>query len=211
MFAAPTVLLQQHFDAEAGCASPENPAQSALVFPRRGSFLVFDGSLGHGVLDGLGDSVRMTLLINWWTHQPQVRVRRLLTRLNRAAAASAAGRGCYRFEHTQTGCCFDLKYSGSKGMHMRLAVQGIVRMPESTAAALALQRSADADALALTASPAGPPALLMVRGASDPISVRAPSRLMCTAFCWSVLLTPRVYLSAAVLLKRMTSTPKATP
>ena len=89
---------------------------------------------------------------------------------------------------------------------MRLAVQGIIKMPESTAAALGLQRSAEADALALTASPAGPPALLTVTGASDPISVRAPGPLMCTASCLSVLLTTRVYLSAAVLLIRITRT-----
>ena len=66
------MLLQQRFDAKEGRAVPEDPDQSVLVFPQRNNFLVFDGGLGHGVLDGVSGDVRMTLLINWWTHRPQV-------------------------------------------------------------------------------------------------------------------------------------------
>lgn len=71
---SPTVLLQQLFDADAGEPVPENPSRCVLVFPQRANFLVFDGALGHGVLDGVGSDTRMTLLINWWDHQPEARV-----------------------------------------------------------------------------------------------------------------------------------------
>lgn len=72
MFAAPTVVLWQHYDIAAGCARPEEPECCALVFPRQGNLLLFDGTLGHGVLESVSKAERMTLLINWWTHQPQV-------------------------------------------------------------------------------------------------------------------------------------------
>ena len=41
--------------------------------PRRNNFLLFDGRLGHGVLDTLSGDLRMTLLVNWWHHKPLVR------------------------------------------------------------------------------------------------------------------------------------------
>lgn len=73
LHAAPTVVLWQHYDSSTGCACPEAPESCALVFPRAGNLLLFDGALGHGVLESVAPDERMTLLINWWAHQPQVR------------------------------------------------------------------------------------------------------------------------------------------
>ena len=69
--AGPTVILDQHFDVECGRASPEQPEGCALVFPRMNNFCIFDGCLGHGVLDAPAQQRRITLLINWWAEQPQ--------------------------------------------------------------------------------------------------------------------------------------------
>jgi hypothetical protein len=69
----PTVIIDQVFDQAAGRPSPEDPASSALVYPLTGGYCVFDGRLGHGVLDSFAASRRATLLVNWWTHQPQAR------------------------------------------------------------------------------------------------------------------------------------------
>lgn len=69
---APTVIIDQRYDEESGQAVPENPTWSVLSFPFRGNYCVFSGELGHGVLDGGDDwPDRMTLLINWWDHQPE--------------------------------------------------------------------------------------------------------------------------------------------
>lgn len=51
---------------------PEDPTCCYLVYPLAGSYCIFDGRLGHGVLDSFSGSRRATLLVNWWTHQPQV-------------------------------------------------------------------------------------------------------------------------------------------
>lgn len=68
--AGPTVVVdQQH------CSSAQRegtPRRSLLAYPRRNNFLLFDGRLGHGVLDTLSGDLRMTLLINWWHHKPMV-------------------------------------------------------------------------------------------------------------------------------------------
>eukprot|EP00887_Chlorella_sp_A99_P002788 scaffold6.g2788.t1 len=90
-----TAIVDQTFDAEAGCSAPPNPTQTLLVFPQAGAgaranqYCVFDGGLAHGVLDALaaprGDAcaaaaaacgsipggARATLLVNWWAAQPQ--------------------------------------------------------------------------------------------------------------------------------------------
>lgn len=64
------VVDQQH------CSSAQRedtPRRSLLAYPRRNNFLLFDGRLGHGVLDTLSGDLRMTLLVNWWHHKPLVR------------------------------------------------------------------------------------------------------------------------------------------
>uniref|UniRef100_A0A1D2A7B2 Uncharacterized protein n=2 Tax=Auxenochlorella protothecoides TaxID=3075 RepID=A0A1D2A7B2_AUXPR len=68
----PTVILDQRFDAELGAVTPPSPAWSTLSFPLAGNYCLFDGALGHGVLDA-GDEAEMraTLLINWWQHRPE--------------------------------------------------------------------------------------------------------------------------------------------
>lgn len=33
---------------------------------------VFDGGLGHGVLDSVSVGQRITMLVNWWDHKPMV-------------------------------------------------------------------------------------------------------------------------------------------
>ena len=51
---------------------PDTPQRSLLIYPRRGQLAVFDGRLGHGVLGSSSREQRVTLLINWWAHKPQV-------------------------------------------------------------------------------------------------------------------------------------------
>jgi hypothetical protein len=51
---------------------PDTPQRSLLIYPRRGQLAVFDGRLGHGVLGSSSREQRVTLLINWWPHKPQV-------------------------------------------------------------------------------------------------------------------------------------------
>jgi hypothetical protein len=64
----PTVVLEQLFDASAGRPTPDAPRRGALVFPRSGGYCLFDGRLGHGVLDSFDRSApRATLLVNFWT------------------------------------------------------------------------------------------------------------------------------------------------
>lgn len=68
---APTVVLQQRFDAASRRPVPADPPACVLSFPRSANFLVFDGELGHGVLDAVTPGKRATLLVNWWRHRPQ--------------------------------------------------------------------------------------------------------------------------------------------
>ncbi|KAK9841824.1 hypothetical protein WJX81_005480 [Elliptochloris bilobata] len=67
----PTVVVDQRFDSVLGKATPEVPTRSALVWPVKGHFAVFEGGLGHGVLGTPPRGRRATLLVNWWDHQPQ--------------------------------------------------------------------------------------------------------------------------------------------
>jgi hypothetical protein len=78
--AAPTVVVEQRYDSDQRCTVPAQPEHTALVFPHQGNFLTFAGDLGHGVIESLDEGLRMTLLINWWTHQPQVCRRKRLLR-----------------------------------------------------------------------------------------------------------------------------------
>ena len=62
----PTVVIDQVFDAAAGRPEPEEPTASVLAWPKARTYLIFDGRLGHGVLDSLSGARRATLLVNWW-------------------------------------------------------------------------------------------------------------------------------------------------
>lgn len=66
----PTVVMRQRFDNDRRCTVPEDPDACCIVWPMRGRYLVFDGGLGHGVLDSVGQSKRITLLVNWWQGPP---------------------------------------------------------------------------------------------------------------------------------------------
>ena len=67
-----TVILDQRFDAERGVTDPESPANCVFVPPSVGKYCIFDGALGHGVLDASNTDRRMTLLVNWWKEKPAV-------------------------------------------------------------------------------------------------------------------------------------------
>ena len=66
----PTVVMRQHFDNERRCTVPEDPEACCIAWPIRGRYLVFDGRLGHGVLESTNQSRRITLLVNWWEGAP---------------------------------------------------------------------------------------------------------------------------------------------
>jgi hypothetical protein len=66
------MILDQRFDSETCETVPQDPTDCVLVFPEAKNFLVFEGNLGHGVLESVSSDERMTLLVNWWTSQPQV-------------------------------------------------------------------------------------------------------------------------------------------
>lgn len=70
--AGPTAVIDQQFDAEQGKAVPDSPGRTALIFPCRNNYVLFDGRLGHGVLGSSSKKPRMTMLINWWAEKPQV-------------------------------------------------------------------------------------------------------------------------------------------
>ncbi len=72
--AGPTAVIDQQFDAEQGKAVPDSPGRTALIFPCRNNYVLFDGRLGHGVLGSSSKKPRMTMLINWWAEKPQVNV-----------------------------------------------------------------------------------------------------------------------------------------
>lgn len=68
------MVLSQVYDSEKGGTEPETPTECVVVFPRAGNFLEFDGTLAHGVLDSTAQETRMTFLINFWDHRPEVSV-----------------------------------------------------------------------------------------------------------------------------------------
>ena len=70
--AGPTAIIDQHFDVEQGRAVPDSPERTALIFPYKNQYVLFDGRLGHGVLGSSCKQPRMTMLINWWAEKPQV-------------------------------------------------------------------------------------------------------------------------------------------
>jgi hypothetical protein len=65
-----TLVMEQRFDAAAGCGMPEPSRHDVLAWPTPNTLLVFDGALAHGVLDSASRGVRRTLLVNWWRTQP---------------------------------------------------------------------------------------------------------------------------------------------
>jgi hypothetical protein len=68
---APTVVNDQLYDQHTRSTIPEDPTSNTFIFPRENSYCVFDGRLGHGVLDSGCKEERMTLLINWWQTKPE--------------------------------------------------------------------------------------------------------------------------------------------
>ena len=76
--AGPAAVIDQQFDAEQGKAVPDSPGRTALIFPCRNNYVLFNGRLGHGVLGSSSNKPRMTMLINWWAEKPQVTVLLLL-------------------------------------------------------------------------------------------------------------------------------------
>ena len=65
-------MIDQLFDAEQGKAVPDSPEKTALIFPYKNQYVLFDGRLGHGVLGSSSKQPRVTMLINWWAEKPQV-------------------------------------------------------------------------------------------------------------------------------------------
>lgn len=65
-------MVDQLFDLEQSKAVPDNPEKTALVFPYKNQYMLFDGRLGHGVLGSSSKQPRMTMLVNWWAEKPQV-------------------------------------------------------------------------------------------------------------------------------------------
>ena len=66
-----TLVMQQRFDAEAGCGVPEPSRHDVLVWPSRNCVLAFDGTLAHGVMDSASTRVRRSMLVNWWRSKPR--------------------------------------------------------------------------------------------------------------------------------------------
>ena len=70
--AGPSVVVDQAFDQEEGKAVPDTPVRSMVIYPETGLYCIFDGKLAHGVLESTSRQDRATLLVNWWTSQPEV-------------------------------------------------------------------------------------------------------------------------------------------
>lgn len=70
--AGPTVVIDQEYDNATKKVYPDNPTACVLVWPRAAHYCVFDGALGHGVLDTCSQVQRVTFLVNWWRTRPQV-------------------------------------------------------------------------------------------------------------------------------------------
>ena len=65
------MLADQLFDNDTHEAVPAQPQCSTLIRPEANSLAVFDGRLAHGVLSSASSELRATMLVNWWTSQPQ--------------------------------------------------------------------------------------------------------------------------------------------
>jgi hypothetical protein len=92
-YSGPTVIVNQRYDSNTGLIEPEDPTTTALIFPEKGSYCVFDGELAHGVLESFSQETRMTLLINWWAERPKVCIPALPTLV--ADVPSSASREHY--------------------------------------------------------------------------------------------------------------------
>lgn len=66
-----TAITDQVYDHTHKRPMPDPPTQLLLVFPEAGNFCIFDGRLGHGVLDTSLIAGRQTFLINFWETRPQ--------------------------------------------------------------------------------------------------------------------------------------------
>lgn len=64
----PTVILSQRPHYEAGVVNhvPPVPPSGKFIWPRRGRYAVFPGTLHHGVLPSNSDLRRVTVLVNYW-------------------------------------------------------------------------------------------------------------------------------------------------
>ena len=65
-------MIDQRYDNESREACPDKPERCALIWPLQNCLALFDGELGHGVLDSPAQGERVTMLINWWSYQPAV-------------------------------------------------------------------------------------------------------------------------------------------
>ena len=90
-FAGPTAVIDQLFDAEQGKAVPDSPERTALVFPFKNQYMLFDGRLGHGVLGSSSKQPRMTMLVNWWAKKPQVLCKLTTTLFSTSQATLCCG------------------------------------------------------------------------------------------------------------------------
>ena len=104
MHAGPTVLADQLFDNDMQSPCPPEPQCSTLILPAANSLAVFDGRLAHGVLSSQSMALRATLLVNWWTAQPQVQGRRQ----DRAAGQAS---------HLTVLCCRKCMHLGMRSIH----------------------------------------------------------------------------------------------
>ena len=103
--AGPTVILDQLFDINHGPV-PDSPTGCVLAWPAANRYCIFDGRLGHGVLDSPCQDLRATLLINFWRSKPQARPELLLCSASaRLLAQSIAERGCV----LKGACCATVK------------------------------------------------------------------------------------------------------
>jgi len=69
---SPLILTNQAFNSTLNAPIPDDPTHTTLLFPVPNTYVLFNGDLGHGVLDGAHDAPeRATLLINWWKERPK--------------------------------------------------------------------------------------------------------------------------------------------
>ena len=71
-------LITDQYSPEGNGYLPEQPTEGSWSFPRKNKYLVFNGTLLHGVIKGdhsIEPSVsreRITFLINYWSYKPEL-------------------------------------------------------------------------------------------------------------------------------------------
>ena len=98
---SPTVINDQIFDQKLNRPTPHNPTRSSFVFPLRNTYCLFDGRLGHGVVDSRNTDKRVTLLVNWWTNRPKLvqRHKKIEYRIHENAIESSTKAGSQKMMH----------------------------------------------------------------------------------------------------------------